>query len=36
MANKQLFEKCANEYNPFFPLVRLEDIIDTISDKSVQ
>lgn len=36
MENKQLFEKRANEYNPFFPIVRLEDIIDTISDKSVQ
>lgn len=34
--NKQLFEKQSNSYNPFFPLVRLEDIIDTVSDKSIQ
>lgn len=36
MENKQLFEKQANSYNPIFPLVRLEDIIETISDKSIQ
>lgn len=34
--NKQLFEKQSNSYNPIYPLVRLEDIIDTISDKSIQ
>lgn len=34
--NKQLFEKQANQYNPFFPIVRLGDIIETISDKSIQ
>ena len=34
--NKQLFEKQANSYKPIYPLVRLEDIIDTISDKSIQ
>ena len=34
--NKQLFEKQANQYNHFFPIVRLEDIIETISDKSIQ
>ena len=36
MENKQLFEKQSNSYNPIYPLVRLEDIIDTISDKSIQ
>lgn len=36
MANRQLFEKQANSYEPIFPLVRLEDIIETISDKSIQ
>lgn len=35
-SNKQLFEKQANQYNPFFPVVRLEDIMETISDKSIQ
>lgn len=34
--NKQLYEKQSNQYNPFFPIVRLEDIIETISDKSIQ
>ena len=34
--NKQLFEKQANSYKPIYPLVRLEDIIETISDKSIQ
>lgn len=34
--NKQLFEKQSNQYNPFFPIVRLDDIIETISDKSIQ
>ena len=34
--NKQLFEKQTNSYNPIYPLVRLEDIIETISDKSIQ
>ena len=34
--NKQLFEKQSNSYNPIYPLVRLEDIIDTVSDKSIQ
>lgn len=34
--NKQLFEKQANNYNPIYPIVHLEDIIDTISDKSIQ
>ena len=34
--NKQLFEKQSNSFNPIFPLVRLEDIIETISDKSIQ
>ena len=36
MDNKQLYEKQANSYNPIFPIVRLEDIIETISDKSIQ
>lgn len=36
MGNKQLYEKQSNQYNPFFPIVRLEDIIETISDKSIQ
>ena len=36
MENKQLYEKQSNQYNPFFPIVRLEDIIETISDKSIQ
>ena len=36
MENKQLFEKQGNGYNPFFPIVRLEDIIETITDKSIQ
>lgn len=36
MDNKQFYEKQANNYNPIFPLVRLEDIIETISDKSIQ
>ena len=36
MKNKQLFEKQSNSYNPIYPLVRLEDIIETISDKSIQ
>lgn len=36
MDNKQLYEKQSNQYNPIFPLVRLEDIIETISDKSIQ
>ena len=34
--NKQLFEKQSNSYKPIYPLVRLEDIVDTISDKSIQ
>ena len=34
--NKQLYEKRNNEYNPFFPIIKLEDIIDNISDKSIQ
>lgn len=33
---KQLYEKQSNQYNPIFPIVRLEDIIDTIADKSLQ
>ena len=36
MENKQLIEKQGNGYNPFFPIVRLEDIIETITDKSIQ
>ena len=36
MDNKQLYEKQVNSYNPIFPIVRLEDIIETISDKSIQ
>lgn len=36
MGNKQLFEKQSNSYKPIYPLVRLEDIIETISDKSIQ
>lgn len=36
MENKQLYEKQSNQYNPFFPIVRLDDIIETISDKSIQ
>ena len=36
MGNKQLYEKQSNQYNPFFPIVRLDDIIETISDKSIQ
>lgn len=36
MDNKQLYEKQTNSYNPIFPMVRLEDIIETISDKSIQ
>ena len=36
MNNKQLYEKQSNQYNPFFPIVRLDDIIETISDKSIQ
>ena len=36
MNSKQLYEKQSNQYNPFFPIVRLEDIIDKISDKSIQ
>lgn len=36
MGNKQLFEKESNSYKPIYPLVRLEDIIETISDKSIQ
>ena len=36
MGNKQLYEKQSNQYNPFFPIIRLEDIIETISDKSIQ
>lgn len=34
--NKQLYEKENNINKPFFPVVRLEDIIDTISEKSIQ
>lgn len=34
--NKQLYEKKDSLYNPFFPIARLEDIIETISDKSIQ
>lgn len=34
--NKQLYEKRNNEYNPFFPIIKLEDIIDNISDKSIK
>ena len=36
MDSKQLYEKQSNQYNPFFPIVRLEDIIDKITDKSIQ
>lgn len=36
MDNKQLYEKQSNQYNPFFPIVRLEDIIDNITEKSIQ
>lgn len=36
MDNKQLYEKQSNQYNPFFPIVRLEDIIDKITEKSIQ
>ena len=36
MSNKQLYEKENNINKPFFPVVRLEDIIDTISEKSIQ
>lgn len=36
MSNKQLYEKKNNINKPFFPVVRLEDIIDTISEKSIQ
>lgn len=36
MDNKQLYEKENNINKPFFPVVRLEDIIDTISEKSIQ
>lgn len=36
MENKQLYEKQSNQFNPFFPIVKLEDIIDKISDKSIQ
>ena len=34
--NKQLYEKRNNEYSPFFPIIKLEDIIDNISDKSIK
>ena len=34
--NKQLYEKEDNINKPFFPVVRLEDIIDTISEKSIK
>lgn len=33
--SKQLYEKENNNLSPFFPLVRLEDIIETITDKSL-
>ena len=36
MSNKQLYEKENNINKPFFPVVRLEDIIDTISEKSIK
>ena len=36
MSNKQLYEKENNINKPFFPVVRLEDVIDTISEKSIQ
>lgn len=36
MSNKYLYEKENNINKPFFPVVRLEDIIDTISEKSIQ
>lgn len=32
MDNKQLYEKQSNQYNSFFPIARLEGIIETISD----
>lgn len=36
MSNKQLYEKENNINKPFFPVVKLENIIDTISEKSIQ
>lgn len=33
---KQLYHKDKDEYKSFFPIVRLEDIIETITDKSIQ
>ena len=33
---KQLYHKDKEEYKSFFPIVRLEDIIETITDKSIQ
>lgn len=36
MDSKQLYEKQSNQYNSFFPIVRLEDIIDKITDKYIQ
>lgn len=36
MKNKQLFEKQSDNYNPISPIVYLEDIIESGSDKSIQ
>ena len=36
MDAKQLYEKTNSQFKPFFPIVRLEDIIDKITEKSIQ
>lgn len=36
MDKNQLYKKQFNEFRPFFPIVRLEDIMETIADKSIQ
>ena len=36
MDKNQLYKKQSNEFKPFFPIVRLEDIMETIADKSIQ
>ena len=33
--NKQLYEKIGNEYKPINPMVNLDDIVDSLSDKNV-